>query len=274
MMMSDEPTRRDDGVGHAEGGDIAPYTSKHHLIRSYEEFFDCPVKGPERGVRVLSWIAYVLVTIYLKVFHRVKVEGRENLDLVPEGTSAIISGNHTSYLDPVLLVWMLRLNVRFIAKEELFENKVLRGLLARLGSFPIKRETADRSAIRRSLAALGRGEYLGIFPEGTRIRHEGQVPTYHAGVALIARMAKVPVIPVGIQGADRIKPVGSKLLRFPRIIIRIGKPVWCSEYDGYPRKQRGEIMTKEIMAMSYALRDGVPFERDALGGGVDGGGDA
>ncbi|MDO4850355.1 MAG: lysophospholipid acyltransferase family protein [Actinomycetota bacterium] len=270
-MTSDESIRQDDGVKDAEGGKMVQSASRHHLIRPYEDFFDRPLKGPERGVRIFPWIAYVLVTIYLKVFHRVRVEGRENLGLLPKGTAAIVSGNHTSYLDPVLLVWAFKLNIRFIAKEELFEHRVLRGLLARLGSFPIKRETADRSAIRRSLASLARGEHLGIFPEGTRIRHEGQVPTYHAGVALIARMAKVPVIPVGIQGADRVKPVGSKLFRFPKIVIRIGKPVWCEEFDSYPRKQRGEIMTDELMAMSYALRDGVPFERVGQDGGTDGG---
>lgn len=230
-------------------------------ITPAEDFFDAPLRGEGHKSRWFSNLVYVLGTAILKAGFRYTIQGKEHLEELPEGTVAVIAANHASDIDPVLLVLALRLNVRFMAKEELFDgSRLLAQGLARLGAFPVKRDSADRLAIRRSVDALKRGEFLGIFPEGTRIRFPGQEKHNHAGAVMIARMADVPIVPVGIQGTNRIKPYGSKLMRFPTVHVRFGSPVWPSEYEDVPKKERSQVMIDDIMKMSYALRDGTEYE--------------
>lgn len=229
-------------------------------VTPYERYFDAPLKGEGAESRWFAYMVYVIGTIVLKAGFRFTVEGRENLKGIPDGGAAVLAVNHASFLDPLLIVQTLDLNARFIAREDLFDNVFAAQFLARMGAFPIKRDSADRKAIKRAVAALKRGEHLGIFPEGTRIRFPGQKAENHAGAVLIARMANAPIVPVGIEGSDRVKPYGSKILHFPTVHVRFGAPVWPSAYDDIPKKERAQFMIDDVMRKSYALRDGVPYE--------------
>jgi 1-acyl-sn-glycerol-3-phosphate acyltransferase len=227
----------------------------HRLVTPTERFFDAPLRGEGHESRWFSRLVYVIGTGVTKIAFRFSVDGREHLDELPEGTVAVLAANHASYLDPVLLILAMRLNVRFMAKEELFKNRFLAQALARMGAFPVKRGTADRQAVRRSVNALKRGEFLGIFPEGTRIRFPGQKPENHAGAVMIARSADVPIVPIGIEGTNRIRPYGTKLLRFPTVRVHFGPPVWASDYADIPRHERPQAMVDDVMRMCYELRD-------------------
>ncbi|MGN0034780.1 MAG: lysophospholipid acyltransferase family protein [Coriobacteriales bacterium] len=228
---------------------------RHGFVTPVERFLDAPLRGEGHESRWFSYVVYALGTVVLKVAFRYSVEGMEHLDEIPEGKAAVIAANHACVLDPVLLVLALRFNVRFMAKEELFDSAFLAQALARVGAFPVKRGTADRRAVRRAVAAVRRGEYLGIFPEGTRIRCPDQERHNHAGAVMIARAADAPIVPVGIEGTDRIRPLGSRLLHFPHVHVRFGSPVWPSEYDDVPKHDRSQVMIDDVMRMVYELRD-------------------
>ena len=121
-------------------------------------------------------------------------------------------------LDPVLMSLPNRIPNSFMAKEELFEgNKAFVLLIKAFGAFPVSRGKGDMTAITTSIEKLEQGRNLVIFPEGTRSL-DGKVGKGKTGVALIAALAQVPVIPVGINFEGKLK--------FRRkIIVRFGKPI-------------------------------------------------
>lgn len=185
--------------------------------------------------------------------YRTRFKGVEN---VP-ASGAIIAGNHVSYLDPVLLWCGGPRHIHFMAKAQLFDMHGLGWALPRLWSFPVHRGAADRTAIATATELLEAGELVGIFPEGTRIRHHGveALGEAHGGVAFIAMRAGKPVVPVGIAGTERAWPDGQRLPRFPRVTVLFCDPVHPEDFAHGSRKERVEAMTNEIMRRIASARE-------------------
>lgn len=179
------------------------------------------------------------------ILYRVKIIGEEN---VPKTGSFILCGNHVHALDAPVIVVTAKRKIRFMAKEELYKNKVI-GFLARVFEIiPVKRGTADLDAIKASMKAIKDGDILGIFPEGTR-NGMAKNESIKAGAAFMALKTNTPVIPVGVQGS--FKP-------FRKVTIRYGKPMDFSEYSpkkGKPEKENLEIVSEKIMEEIIKLRD-------------------
>lgn len=157
----------------------------------------------------------VLDFIFFVIF-RLHVEGREN---VPQTGAIIVAPNHKSDWDPPLIGVAFNTRIiHYIAKEELFKNPFLGWLIRQFGTFPVKRGTVDRTAIRQALRELKAGNPLGIFPEGTRIRREG-LGRFHSGMASLALMTGTPVVPVAV--------IGSRWMPHKKgpLAVLIGKPV-------------------------------------------------
>ena len=163
----------------------------------------------------------VLDFIFFVIF-RLHVEGREN---VPQTGAIIVAPNHKSDWDPPLIGVAFNTRIiHYMAKEELFKNPFLGWLIRQFGTFPVKRGTVDRTAIRQALRELKAGNPLGIFPEGTRIRREG-LGRFHSGMASLALMTGTPVVPVAV--------IGSRWMPHKKgpLAVLIGKP-------GEVKKQR------------------------------------
>lgn len=141
-------------------------------------------------------IALIIVRFVMLFIFRVKVVGKEN---VPKDGGVIIAYNHRSYWDPVMAGATSGRKLRFMAKEELFKNKLFGALIKSLGAFPISRGRGDIGAIKGSLKILKEGNAMLIFPEGKRVTDGSKVKA-KPGVAAIAHRAKVPVVPASISG--------------------------------------------------------------------------
>ena len=244
---------------------ITPHTEliERHMDRS------CAPAGERTVPHWLIWIASVVSIWIPYVLMRMRVHGKENLRALEGKTGAVIVGNHTSYPDPYFIVIssMPKQWVRFMAKDDLFtKGHGLGGFfLSRLGVLPVKRDSADRAGIKRAVKMLAAGEFVGIFPEGTRRDKTERAATLSGGAAFMARMANVPVLPVGIRGADRL--VVNHHPNLPKISLHYGEPVWVDDFDFLPRGERLDAMTWFFMREVHALSRGIAPEEvdmDAL----------
>ncbi len=204
---------------------------------------------------LLKW---VLVGPLLRLIFRPQTEGAEH---VPEEGAAILASNHLSYADWLFMPLTLSRRVTFVAKAEYFTTPGLKGWFQKkffsgAGQVPIDRTSGDAAAGALSSAKriLNGGDLFGIYPEGTR-SHDGKLYRGKTGVARLALETKVPVIPVAVVGTDVVAPPGKKFGTWTRPVVRFGKPLDFSRYEGLEddrfilRSITDEIMY-EIMRLS------------------------
>ncbi|GAB3596790.1 lysophospholipid acyltransferase family protein [Angustibacter peucedani] len=171
----------------------------------------------------------------LRLIFRPWVTGVDN---VPTEGGAILASNHLSFSDSIFLPLLLDRKVTFLAKADYFTGRGPKGrataLFFRLADqLPVDRSggRASEAALRTGLKVLGRGDLLGIYPEGTR-SPDGRLYRGKTGVARMALEGKVPVLPVAMVGTAEAQPIGRKLPKIVRIGVKIGKPLDFSRYEG------------------------------------------
>ena len=186
------------------------------------------------------------------------VEGALN---VPPKGGAILASNHLSYADWLFMPLALDRRVTFVAKNDYFVGAGVKGWAQRkffsgTGQVPIDRSggRASEGALRAGLKVLKRGELFGIYPEGTR-SHDGRLYKGRTGVARLALLAGVPVVPSAVIGTDVIAPPGKIVSRIISPTVTFGRPLDFSRYQGMSedrfilRSITDEIMY-EIMELS------------------------
>ncbi len=208
----------------------------------------------ERGAP-LYLLGRVLFRAFFRAVNRWEVSGREH---VPPRGGVLLIANHTSYADPPIVGSACPRPVHFMAKAELFKIPVLGFLIRRTHAFPVKRGAADTGALRRGIRLLKEGRVLLVFPEGTRSPN-GKLLPLETGAAFVALSSGAQVVPVGVDGADRVLPPHSPLVRPAKLRVNIGPPV---ELDDL----RGDRVTREAMRlatarMEEALKELLPEER-------------
>lgn len=144
-------------------------------------------------------------------------------DKLPEKGRYIICSNHISNMDPIFLIISQRRKIYFMAKSELFKNKIFAKFLSKMGAFPVQRKKGDTKAINRSFEILESNDVLGIFIEGTRSKN-GEFLRPKSGVSVIAYKTNSPVIPVCIT-PNR----GKNVRPFRKTIITYGDPISISD---------------------------------------------
>lgn len=154
-------------------------------------------------------------------FFRGRIEGAQQ---VPKQGPLVVVANHASDFDPPILSSCVQRPVSYMAKEELFQVPILAPAIRLYGAYPVKRGSADRSAIREALKQLEMGWAVGVFLQGTRTV-DGRISEPKLGAALIAAKAQVPLLPVSLWGTHRILPKGAKLPRPFPVTVRIGDPI-------------------------------------------------
>jgi 1-acyl-sn-glycerol-3-phosphate acyltransferase len=226
-------------------------------VKPLDYFYDTPASGEGHFPQRFTAFLFALVRVIFGLLFRYKAYDKELLERIPAGQGYLVAGNHRSNLDPVFIMSVMRPRlVRYMAKEEFFSSsRFLARVASWVGVFPVKRDSADMTVIKRSVRMLKRGEAIGIFPEGTRIRRKDQVPVHHEGVALIAQLSGAPVLPVRVWGTERICPEGKRFFRCPCITLRFGEPLSIKDepFASMPKEERKAAFTEEVMARIYAL---------------------
>jgi 1-acyl-sn-glycerol-3-phosphate acyltransferase len=188
----------------------------------------------------------------LRVYTRTRITGREN---VPRHGPFVLAPVHRSYIDTPIAACVTRRRMRFMAKDTMWRRRWVGWLLTSVGGFPVTRGTSDREALRRCQELLAAGEPVVIFPEGERKSGPVVQPLFD-GAAFVAARARVPIIPVGIAGSERVMPKGARFI-YPRPIrIVIGEAIE-PQIDGDGRVPRNEVrrLTTELHAALQVLFD-------------------
>jgi long-chain acyl-CoA synthetase len=198
-------------------------------------------------VRRLSLATWILPLA--RVFAHVRVEGLEHLRAL-EGP-VVFASNHLSHMDvPVILSalpgrWRSRVAPAILKEffkahffpadytwREWFTNSLNYYLAAfYFNGFPLpQREAGARQTLKYIGELAGDGWSVLIFPEGVRST-TGDVREFRGGVGMIASRLELPVIPVRIDGVDRVLPTGSQVMRMARVRVAFGAPLRLAGED-------------------------------------------
>lgn len=174
----------------------------------------------QRGVNpFVYWPVRLLLQPAIMLLFWLRRVGREH---IPRSGAVLLAPNHRSFLDPWVIGVCLKRPAFFVAKAELFENRLIGWFLNALGAFPIRRGESDAEAMSTARILLERGNALMIFPEGTRIR-SGPLAKPKRGIGRLALQTGAPVVPVAVHGTERARR--RFVIRPCKVRVRAGRPL-------------------------------------------------
>jgi 1-acyl-sn-glycerol-3-phosphate acyltransferase len=153
----------------------------------------------------------------------------EGVSNIPRRGGVLILSNHQSFLDPVMLGVKVSRPMSFLAKSELFINRIFGYLIRGVNAFPVRQGEGDVGAVRETIKRLQEGHVLVMFPEGGRC-DDGEVQPMQTGIGLIIRRAgpTVKVVPAAVAGAFASWPRGQLLPKPMPIRVKYGQPLELS----------------------------------------------
>lgn len=170
----------------------------------------------------------------------------------------LFASNHISYFDPPAVSVTLPREVHFVAKDTLFKIWWLGRVIRFYNAFPIKRGVFDREAMGNALTLLQSNKSVLIFPEGGRVAG-GELGEARSGVGFLAIRSGVPVVPVYVEGTDRLKDC---FFRRTRVRVVHGKPIripaeLLAEYRTEDDRAVLRRYSDMVIAAIQALKDSV-----------------
>jgi 1-acyl-sn-glycerol-3-phosphate acyltransferase len=217
---------------------------------------------------IVNWLTRVLADV--------TVTGATRM---PRGVGVLVVSNHLTNYDPLVISMCFKRELHFMAKVELYRNPLIGWLITHLNAFPVRRGEADRAALRRAEDLLRSRRVVALFPEGHRARNAAVQPS-KGGIALLARRANVPILPVAITGTQFLLPKALphwRPWRRPALTITVGEPFTLpsstgrADYNALANLIMGHVA--ELLPLSYrgvfAEDTGMPVaggRREAGGG--------
>ncbi|WP_138159759.1 lysophospholipid acyltransferase family protein [Peptoniphilus catoniae] len=174
--------------------------------------------------------------IFIKLLFRVELVGKENF---PKEGPIIVAPNHKSNFDPIFVSCLIKTQIHWMAKKELYRSKILGYIVDLMGAFPVDRQATDIKAIKKAMGILKEKKVLGIFPEGTRVKNQ-DFSNPKSGVALIGHRTKSKIVPIYIDG-------NYKLFRKMRLVIR--KPIDLSQTPKLNQKDYDDLALKILKSI-------------------------
>lgn len=170
---------------------------------------------------------YGLNYVMSRVLWRATISGR--LDL-PPGAGAVIVSNHRSPVDPSFLYLTTQRVVHWMVAREYCNHPAMAWFFRLVEVIPVGRGGIDTAATRLAIRRARAGGLVGMFPEGRINNTSGLLMPGRSGAALIALRARVPVVPMYIQGSPYNGSVYGSVLMAAKVHLTIGSPLDLSEY--------------------------------------------
>jgi 1-acyl-sn-glycerol-3-phosphate acyltransferase len=187
---------------------------------------------PQRGANWVYFLACQYLMIYYLFAARVRVEGIENM---PRKGGGIIVCNHGPGNDYFPLGISLPRMPHIMVKVEAYEwHPILAWILKTGQTIPVSRGSGDVEALRTAVRIVREGGIVAMFPEGHR-SEDGQLQNGKTGATRIALDGNVPIIPVGVIGAEAGYDNFPRFWKRPVILVRIGKPFVLEGKNGQDR---------------------------------------
>lgn len=186
---------------------------------------------------MIKKIIYKIIYLLFNKIYRIKVEGIEN---IPKNESVIITPNHKSNIDAILLLNYLKYDTSYIAKKEIQKIPLVANFIINyFNLILVDRSKNDIDATKKMYKALDENKKIVIFPEGTRL---GLVKgkKLKSGVIKLAIKKNIKVIPVGISG--KLKPFGKNNF------IRFGTPLDFNKLLEDEKENSKEITDNSIIS--------------------------
>lgn len=199
------------------------------------EYFDQFHASARKGVGWTYTFVRAILSLPTLLIYRVRAIGVEN---VPKKGALILAPNHFSQMDHFFIGLYLRRKVRFMAKSQMFGPPVLTYVFKHGGVFPVRRGHHDEKAIETARIILSQGEMLLVYAEGGRSR-SGKLREVKPGIGRIALESGAPVVPVAIQGSERVRRW--KRLSFPKVTVQFGEPLRFPTEEEPSRERQLEV---------------------------------
>ncbi|MBL7108491.1 MAG: 1-acyl-sn-glycerol-3-phosphate acyltransferase [Candidatus Cloacimonetes bacterium] len=167
-----------------------------------------------------------IIRLILKLFWNLKIVGLEDIEIK---NGSIICANHQTAFDPPFLGAILPVETYYLAKSELFKNKILKKIITGLNAIPINRKGFARASIVKCEELIRNKKNVVIFPEGTR-----KSATVKAGVGRIAIKTEAIIYPVKILNIENFKDC---FLRKKNLTFVFKKPIFSTEYKNFSERK-------------------------------------
>jgi 1-acyl-sn-glycerol-3-phosphate acyltransferase len=215
-----------------------------------EEFFKkyhwrTRTKDPDWVYRLVR----VILTIPLLTIYRFRAIGVDN---VPAHGPVILAPNHFSFFDHFFIAVLLRRQVQFMAKSQLFQPPLLDFILSHGGTFPVRRGQRDKDAFITAHSVLDRGGTVLMYAEGGRSRSK-RLGEPKPGLGRLVLEAGVPVVPIAIHGSQHVREAKRGRLS-PKVTVQYGEP-FAYEQVAHPTREQSQVAANEVFEQVKGMYD-------------------
>ena len=186
-----------------------------------------------------------LVRQYMKIFWRLQIINKERLENIG---NCIIAANHISAFDPPFIGSVIPTEIHYLAKAELFKNKLFGAFLLHVNCIPVRRGSIDKRAITLVKMVLRKGHSILIFPEGTR-----KSTNVKSGIGKFAIEMKKDICPIYIENSTRFWQC---LLGKKKLKIVVGERIKAAEFAGLEdTKENYRLLANDVMNKINGLKN-------------------
>jgi 1-acyl-sn-glycerol-3-phosphate acyltransferase len=192
-------------------------------------------------------LARVVLTIPVLVIYRFRAIGVDN---VPLRGPVILAPNHFSFFDHFYVAVMVRREVQFMAKSQLFKPPLLDFILTHGGTFPVRRGQKDQEAFITAHSILGRGGTVLMYAEGGRSRSK-RLGEPKPGLGRLVLESGVPVVPIAIHGSQHVRELKRGRIS-PKVTVQYGKPIVYERVE-HPTRDQSQQVAHEVFESVKAM---------------------